>query len=332
MTDFVNSTSLFGYVDFVKALDGDAEELLNTVGINPKGLALPEYPVPYEKFVELLQLTSQRLQSPCFALELGKFEYATALGLVGLLAEKSPDLRTALNHVQHYSKVFTRGAEISFVEVDPLVIIQINIASTHLICRQSIDVVMGVMITTLKSILGNAWSPNMVYLEHSGEGCEKEYNKFFNCKIRYNHQYSAITFDAKLLRKTLDSADAQVEKYLLAVLDSLPQMSSSDVIDQVRRLIIKQMGNTDISLATIAEQFSLTPRALQYKLSKHGLTFFDLLDGIRSDIASKHLENSDISLSELFSKLGYSDQAAFNRSFKRWFGMTPSAWKKSKKT
>jgi len=38
-----------------------------------------------------------------------------------------------------------------------------------------------------------------------------------------------------------------------------------------------------------------------------------------------------ISLAEISERLGYSEQSAFNRAFKKWFGETPKAYAKAMK-
>jgi len=45
-------------------------------------------------------------------------------------------------------------------------------------------------------------------------------------------------------------------------------------------------------------------------------------------VAIERLQNSDISIIQLADYLGYGDNTAFTRAFKRWFGDSPSRWRK----
>jgi len=53
------------------------------------------------------------------------------------------------------------------------------------------------------------------------------------------------------------------------------------------------------------------------------------LESVRQAIATERLRNSDISIIQLSDYLGYADNTAFTRAFKRWFGSTPREWRKS---
>jgi AraC-like DNA-binding protein len=49
----------------------------------------------------------------------------------------------------------------------------------------------------------------------------------------------------------------------------------------------------------------------------------------RIQVAAHHLRNSDMPLARIAEQVGYESEAAFNRAFKRSFGVPPAAWRKS---
>ena len=60
-------------------------------------------------------------------------------------------------------------------------------------------------------------------------------------------------------------------------------------------------------------------------------SYSELLEEIRRNIAKEQLSNTNISITQLSDYLGYADNTALTRAFKRWFGMTPTEWKKQHK-
>jgi AraC-like DNA-binding protein len=62
-----------------------------------------------------------------------------------------------------------------------------------------------------------------------------------------------------------------------------------------------------------------------------GTSYSELLEEIRRNIAKEQLSNTNISITQLSDYLGYADNTALTRAFKRWFGMTPTEWKKQHK-
>jgi transcriptional regulator GlxA family with amidase domain len=49
----------------------------------------------------------------------------------------------------------------------------------------------------------------------------------------------------------------------------------------------------------------------------------------RIQVAANHLRNSDASLARIAEQVGYESEAAFNRAFKRSFGIPPATWRRN---
>jgi AraC-like DNA-binding protein len=49
----------------------------------------------------------------------------------------------------------------------------------------------------------------------------------------------------------------------------------------------------------------------------------------RIQVAAHQLRNSDAPLARIAEQVGYESEAAFNRAFKRSFGVPPAAWRKN---
>jgi AraC-like DNA-binding protein len=58
-------------------------------------------------------------------------------------------------------------------------------------------------------------------------------------------------------------------------------------------------------------------------------TFKSVLDEVRRGLALTYIAQPSIDLAELAYLLGFSDQTAFQRAFKKWTGTSPGKYKKS---
>ena len=67
--------------------------------------------------------------------------------------------------------------------------------------------------------------------------------------------------------------------------------------------------------------------SLQRRLAKEGLTFSQLVDEVRLEMAVPQLRDPDIKLTDIALGLGYSDPAQFTRAFNRWAGVSPSEYR-----
>jgi AraC-like DNA-binding protein len=71
----------------------------------------------------------------------------------------------------------------------------------------------------------------------------------------------------------------------------------------------------------------MSVRSLQRNLKKFGTTFGSVLDETRKDLAEHYVSDLKEDLTEVAFKLGYSEQSSFSRAFKRWTGISPSAYR-----
>ncbi|RQW61102.1 helix-turn-helix transcriptional regulator [Vibrio viridaestus] len=66
---------------------------------------------------------------------------------------------------------------------------------------------------------------------------------------------------------------------------------------------------------------------IQRKLRAEGITFRQLVERVRCDMAKQYLQQSHIPITEMGLMLGYSETSAFSRAFRRWFGISPSRFR-----
>jgi AraC-like DNA-binding protein len=67
----------------------------------------------------------------------------------------------------------------------------------------------------------------------------------------------------------------------------------------------------------------MSERSLQRRLAEAGMTFQQLRDRVRADIALKYLRQSSLGAAQIGEILGYSGPAAFSRAFRRQHGFSP---------
>lgn len=88
-------------------------------------------------------------------------------------------------------------------------------------------------------------------------------------------------------------------------------------------------GEFGAGLGEIASALHVSPRTLQRKLSAEGHSFRDLRDTARFESAARLLVTTNLSIGEISHRVGYEGSANFTVAFRRWSGLSPSAYRAS---
>ena len=73
----------------------------------------------------------------------------------------------------------------------------------------------------------------------------------------------------------------------------------------------------------IARRIGMSHRTLARKLASEGLTFSEISEHLKADLARHYLRDGDLPISQIAWLLGYREVSAFTHAYKRWTGMTP---------
>jgi AraC-like DNA-binding protein len=117
------------------------------------------------------------------------------------------------------------------------------------------------------------------------------------------------------------SAVRECEKTLTQLL------GEGNVLQQVRARL---QGRSDglPTCEVMAAELHMSSRTLLRRLKQHGTSYQALLDEVRKEQAQWYLQHTARSVESIAEALGYHDTSNFSRSFRRWFGVPPSAFRR----
>lgn len=120
---------------------------------------------------------------------------------------------------------------------------------------------------------------------------------------------------------------AAAEQLATSALLTVPNPRSSFTSIVLSRIEAKLPSTAE----EVAASLKMSGRTMQRRLEDEGVRFSALLDQARERVA-KELLVGPVELVEVASRVGFSDLATFSRAFKRWTGMPPGAYRRSKRS
>ena len=156
------------------------------------------------------------------------------------------------------------------------------------------------------------------------------YARIFGCPVKFGQPRAALVMKREALSEPVTHADA----ILLSVLEDHADrlIAETPKLDQgleskVRAVLRNEMKGGTVSAEQVAKRLGLSARTLQRRLDACSTSYAEVLANERLAVAEGYLKKGEISLDEIAWLLGFSEQSAFARAFRRWTGKSPGAWR-----
>jgi AraC-like DNA-binding protein len=156
----------------------------------------------------------------------------------------------------------------------------------------------------------------------------------YGCRVRFKAGRNALMFRSSDLDRPfvthnvdlLAAIGAQLETELAA------RKTSADVGEQVRQSLKHSLAGKRPTLQHIGQELGMSARTLQRRLTDAGITFQQLVEDTRRELARHYLKQSTVELNEAAYLLGYGDANSFFRAFHLWEGTSPGEWRTRHRT
>jgi AraC-like DNA-binding protein len=168
-----------------------------------------------------------------------------------------------------------------------------------------------------------------VSFPHELRGDQSEYERVLGAPVTREPGDCVITLPNSALQGELRRSNAEVADLLAdAARREVAQGENTAFRPKVEDMLFKMYlrSSTDAP-QEVARLLAVSSRTLQRRLSEEGTTFRDVRDSVRRRCSSRLLRDGALSVSEVSARVGFSDVAAFDKAFRRWFGETPSGFR-----
>lgn len=325
----VRTGILQGFAEECRARGVDALELVNEIGLAPEILEQPDLYIDRSKNIALLTLAARRTNCPTFGLELAKRQDQSVIGALLHLISQAATVGESLDLAEQYLTYHLRGARFSRrVLADGLSVAELELGSEVTPnTRVSADLSIVHIERIIQRLCGDGYELVEVWMTHPEPDEVEPYADHFEAPIRWEQPVLGVVLPTRLMASS-PAPVADMKTFLLRYVEEVaPTMDPDDLAKQTRAVLRSSIGRTSPTIEMVSAALNMHVRELQRELKSLGVGFRELRDEMLCEYACAELRLPDTSVQELALTLGYSDSSAFSRAFKRWKGMSPSAWR-----
>jgi len=263
-----------------------------------------------------------------FGLRVVDFVVPGMLHALGYALLASDTLEDFCHRFVRYYALVSQTADLRVrVEADEL-LLEASLRNPEL-CIETQDVFAAMVMRLMRSAWhGDLYPRELELLRPLPAAGDGPFRERFGCPVRFGEPLIRFHFDLAQMREPLLGANRELAAHNdQIVVAYLGKLDREDVVNRVRTQIVNGLSAGSFGRTEIAARLHMSPSTLQARLARRGVSFQQILDGTRHELALGYVAQRRLSITEIAFMLGFSDVSNFNRAFRRWTGKAPTEYR-----
>jgi AraC-like DNA-binding protein len=307
----------------LRALGYDVGALFSAVGLADSSLA-PDDRVPCEYYGAIIAAAQRQHFTPNLSLAVARATPLGAYPLLDYLVATSDSVGAGVKQLARYFSLV--GSPLTFAIHEGAQVVRVEFGNATL--PFTVEHQAALMAQHLRAETEGRFTAAAVAFQHQPDDLA-EFSRALGCPVESGKTWNGMLIAAEAWGFPLRRRDPVLRQVLEGqaddILARLP--SRAGVAAAVRRTLITRMTSGDTRVGTVARGLAMSGRTLQRRLADEGVSYRELLDDARKVTSGRCLMDSALTVGEVAYLVGYSEPAPFHRAFKRWYGMTPEAFR-----
>jgi len=324
-----------GLFKLARARGADAARLLQMSGLTLESLEDHDSRIKLTDYMALMRAAQTLCREPALALQYGEAYDLSELSILGLICHASETMLDAFRQMNRYGQLVVEAENAAAKDRFEL---QRQDGALWIVDNRMIPPGFHELVETSFALMacgtrqfGETPFILEVHVTHPDPGYAHEYERIFRAPIVFEAGWNALQIDEGWLTHRIALQPRYVFSILCAHADRMLHRieSSRTTRGQVERLLMPELHTGQASIDRVSRKMGVSRQTLYRKLKAEGVTFVQILDELRRELALQYLASGKVSVSETAYLLGFSEPAAFSRSFKHWTGQTPREMRQS---
>jgi AraC-like DNA-binding protein len=302
------------------------EPLLKKAGLTLSQIEQPGIRLRVRDQISFLNLAAGALQDDLLGFHLAQSFELREIGLLYYVMSSSEMLSEALQRGVRYSSIVNDGISLIYIDRRDVGISFDYIGVGRHLDRHQIEFWMTTLVRMCRQLTGLHLVPSRVRLTHRRNGVHSEFVKFLGGDFEFGAAVDEVAFATTIKPMPVVGADPYLNKLLISNCEeslSGQLINRSSFRSSVENAIVPLLPHGKLRAGEIARRLGVGQRTFARRLSSEGLTFSNILESLRCDLAERYLTDEDLSISQIAWLLGYQEVSALTHAFKRWTGKTP---------
>ena len=303
-----------------------------TIDLDPQVMYEENGTYPYGKVLDLWDEMARVIPDPQFGLKAGECWHPAFYGNLGYAAIMGSSIRSSLETIIKYESTIANQSRIQLIEDFDAHTLKLSFATEDkrpgTVGRE--DSLLAIFRTWLQFISVKKIHFIEVNINHEAPENPSKYFELFKSPVNFDAGETSLVINSEAADHVLplgpqsltDFNEKEMRNYAI-------QKKNATVAYRIMLYIEKNLEEGQIQVDNVANHFNVTPKTLQRILKKEGDSFSSILDRTRERLADTYIQH-DKDMSEITYLLGFSEQSAFSRWFKKIKGCSPSEYRDRK--
>jgi len=306
-------------------------EIEAATGLTPPDWMDRDRRLPNDAVPKLWRLLYAHTRDRALALEMAAAAPFDFFGSLAYGAQFASTLREALATFERYRGLLSDQLESRLVEAGSEAAFETRHALDALDAGAGAEVGVGIALRFVREVLGVPDALVAVRFGHDPLCGEARYAELLSLPFSFGHARTAVVFARDALDRGLPRRSTELFGFITRHLAlAAERQAVPDGLAEVRGAIADQASRGEYRAEPLARALGVSLRVLQRRVAGHGTTVRALLDAAREENAKELLGDERLSVEEVGFLLGYSEERAFRRAFKRITGQSPAAWRRER--
>lgn len=309
-----------------------AAHLFSEIGLPIDIASEAQRMVPLDTLIRLYEDAARLTGDPLFGLKAGQ-EMVDDYGLWVEYARRAPTLRACLERASRSIAYHQTGTSLTLSVSGGRARYAYRVSARRPANRlQHLQHTIPALLETFRVFAGEDWKPDWIELDLDYDPRIRAMEKALSVPVRCGQPAMALVFSPALLDRA-QKTDAPASKNLgwtelkTMVRDRPPRAFA----DLVRETIHLDLISGAPQIDGAAQRLGMGPRTVQRRLQDEGCAYRDLVAEVRAERGKMLLASTDLPITEIAFRLGYSDPTHLARAFSQRVGTSPTAYRKARR-